>query len=76
MASSYTRGGSGWTLGEAFSPKEWSGTGTGYQGSAGVTIPEGVKGVSCCTEGHGLVGNIDDRWMVGLDDLVGLLQPW
>ena len=30
----------------------------------------------CCTEGHGLVGNIDDRWMVGLDDIRGLFQPW
>ena len=23
-----------------------------------------------------LVGTIGDRWMVGLDDLVGLFQPW
>jgi len=30
----------------------------------------------CCTEGHGLVGIIGDRWMVGLDDLRGLFQPW
>ena len=26
----------------------------------------------CSTEGHGLVGNTSDRWMVGLDDLRGL----
>jgi len=30
----------------------------------------------CCTEGHGLVGNIGDRGTVGLDDLRGLFQPW
>jgi len=30
----------------------------------------------CCTEGHGLVGNNGDRWMVGLDDLRDLFQPW
>ena len=28
-----------------------------------------------CTDQHGLVGNIGDRWMVGLDDLGGLFQP-
>ena len=28
------------------------------------------------TEGHGLVGNIGDRWMIGLEDLRGLFQPW
>ena len=30
----------------------------------------------CCTEGRGLVGNVGDRWMVGLDDLGNLFQPW
>ena len=30
----------------------------------------------CCTEGRGLVGNTDDRWTVGLNDLGGLYQPW
>ena len=29
-----------------------------------------------CDEGHGLVRAIGGRRMVGLDDLVGLLQPW
>jgi len=28
------------------------------------------------TEGHGLVGNTGDRWVVGLGDLRGLFQPW
>lgn len=28
----------------------------------------------CCTEGHGLVGNDDDRWTIGPYDLVGLSQ--
>ena len=47
------------------------------QGGGGVTIPGGVQGTyRCCTERHGLVGNIGDRWTVGLDDLGGLLQPW
>ena len=27
-------------------------------------------------EEHALVGNIGGRWMVELDDLVGLFQPW
>jgi len=30
----------------------------------------------CCMEGYGLVGNIGDRWMVRLDGLGGLFQPW
>ena len=30
----------------------------------------------CCTEGCGLVGNIGGRWMLGLDCLGGLFQPW
>ena len=30
----------------------------------------------CYTEDHGLVGNTVGRWMVGLDDLGGLFQPW
>ena len=46
------------------------------QGGGGVTNPRGVQEMlKCCTEGHGLVGNIVDRWTVGLDDLRGLLQP-
>ena len=27
-------------------------------------------------EGHGLVRTTGDRWMVGLDDPVGVFQPW
>ena len=47
------------------------------QGSGGVTIPGGAqKTFRCCTEGDGLVGNISDSWMVGLDDLRGLFQLW
>ena len=30
----------------------------------------------CCAEGHGSLRTIGDRWTVGLDDLVGLFQPW
>ena len=47
------------------------------QGGGGVTVPGGVQGTfRHCTEGRGLVGNIGDRWMIGLDDLGGLFQPW
>jgi len=47
------------------------------QGGGGVTVPGGVQEMlRCCTEGHGLVGSIGDRWMVVLDDLGGLFQPW
>jgi len=57
MASSCTRGDSGWMLGNT-SPREWSGTGMGWQGSGGVTIARGVQETFwCCTEGHGLVRN-------------------
>jgi len=35
-----------------------------------------MKMCRCCAEGRGLVGNIGERWMVGLDDLGGLFQPW
>ena len=27
-------------------------------------------------EGRGLVRTVGDRWMVGVNDLVGLFQPW
>ena len=47
------------------------------QGGDGVTVPGGVQEVfRCCTEGHGLVGNIGDRWTVGAGDLRGLFRPW
>ena len=46
-------------------------------GGAGVTVSGSVQETfTCCTEGHGLVENVGDRWMVGLDDFRGLLQPW
>jgi len=48
-----------------------------YQGGGGVTNPGGVQETfRYCTEGHVLVGYIDDTWIVGLDDLGGLFQPW
>ena len=47
------------------------------QGGGGVAVPGGVQETfKCLIEGHGLVGNIGDRQMVGLDDLRGLFQPW
>ena len=47
------------------------------QGGGGVAVPGGVEETfRCCTEGCGLVGSTGDRWVVGLDDVRGLLQPW
>ena len=47
------------------------------QGRGGVTDLGGVQGTfRCCVEGHGLMRTVGDGWMVGLDDLVGLFQPW
>ena len=47
------------------------------QGGGGVTDPGDVQAkFGFCVEGHGLVSTIGDGWMVGLDDLEGLFQPW
>lgn len=47
------------------------------QGSGGVTAPgSNQETCRCCTEGDGLVGSIGDIWMVGLDALGCLFQPW
>jgi len=47
------------------------------QGGGGVTVPGGVEQTfTCCTERHGIVGNTGGRWMIGLDDLGVLFQPW
>ena len=41
----------------------------------GVTDPGDVQErFGCCTERHGLVGNIGDKWMVELDELRGFFQ--
>jgi len=72
MASSCTRGGSGWTLGNT-TLKGWNGA---AQRGGGVTAPGGAqRAFGCCVEGHGLVRTIGERRMVGLDDPVGLFQP-
>ena len=56
--------------------KSGPGTGTGCPGRLW-SHPGGVQETfRCCTERHDLVGNVSDRWTVGLDDLRGLLQPW
>ena len=39
MASSCTRGGSGWRLGKVYSQKEWSALKQAAQGGGGVTVP-------------------------------------
>ena len=47
------------------------------QGGGGITNPVGIQEMfRRCTEGHGLVGNTGGSWMVGLDDLRGVFQPW
>ena len=47
------------------------------QGGGGVTDPGGVQGTfRRCVEGRGLVRTIGGRQTVGLDDPVGLFQPW
>lgn len=49
----------------------------GWNGGGGVTGPGGAQGTfKHCVEGHGLVGNICDRWMFWLDDLRCLFQLW
>ena len=35
-----------------------------------------ITKLRCCTEGHGLVGNIGDKWMIGLGDLRGIFKLW
>jgi len=45
------------------------------QGGGGDTVLRGVQEkFRCCSEGHGLVGNIGDMNMVGLDYLEGHFQ--
>ena len=70
MASSCTRGGLGWILGNTSSQKEWSDMGTAAQGGGGVTVPGGVpEPWRCGTEGCG-------QWAVLVDlNLRGLFQP-
>jgi len=47
------------------------------QRGGGVTDPGGVqRAFGCCAKGHGLVRTIGEGQMVGLDDPVGLFQPW
>lgn len=65
MASNCISGGSGWVSGTILSLEEWSGAGRGCPGRW--WGPGG--GQELCrygTAGHGLVGNIGGRRMVGL----------
>jgi len=61
IASSCTKGGSGWILRKA-SLKEWSWNRLPTDVvtvTEGVTVPGGVKKMfRCCTKGHGSVGKI------------------
>ena len=77
MSSSCARGGSGWilvknSLRNSGQVLEWA-----AQGRGGGTVPGDVQEMfRSCTVGYGLVGNIGDMWMIGVDDLRGLFQPW
>ena len=79
-ASSCTRGGQGWMLGNTSFFFFWERGQTlerAAQGCGGVIIPGGVQETfRYCTEGRGLLGNIGDRWVVELNNLGGLFQPW
>jgi len=51
--------------------------GCSFYNVSGVTVLKGVQEMfRCCIEGHNLVRNIGNRWMIGLDDLRGLFQSW
>jgi len=77
MASSCSRGGSVWVLGKAASPKNGQALERAAQGGDGVTMPgRAQETCRCGTEGCGLGGNVGSRWLVGLDDLRGLFQPY
>ena len=68
---------SDWLLGKSSSLESDQVPEQAAHGGGGVTVPEGVQETfTCCTERHGLVWNIGNRWTVGLDKLRGLYQPW
>ena len=69
MASSCAREDSGWVL-EKLLQKGGQALVQAAQGCDRVTIPETIQETfRCCTEGHGLLQTIADRWMLGLDNL-------
>ena len=77
MASSCAGEDSGWTLGSTTSLKGGQALAWAAQRGGGVTEPGGVqRAFGCCVEGHGLARTIGEGRMVGLDDPVGLFQPW
>ena len=60
-----------------YSQKSCEAVAQAAQGGGGATNPGGVQGTfGRCVEGHDLVRTVGDGWMVGLDDPVGLFQPW
>ena len=75
MASSCTRGDSGWMLGNTLQ-ESGQALERAPQEGGGVYITEGVQETfRCCTEGYCLMRATGDRWMIGLYGLGGLFQP-
>lgn len=74
-ASNSARGGSGWSLGKTILQNSGLTLELAAQGDGLVTGLGGVQETcGCCIKERGLEGNIGGMWMVGLDDVWGLLQ--
>ena len=75
MASSCSRGGSGWLLGKISLRKSSEAVAQAAQGGGGVTVSGGVEGMCGCGTEDMVNGHGGDGLAVGLDDLSGLFQP-
>ena len=75
MASSCTRGDSGWMLGNT-SPREWSGTRNRLPREVVASLFLEIFENSVDVAWRDMVSRHGDRWMVRLDYLRGLFQLW
>ena len=85
MASSCTRGGSGWTLGNISSQKSGDTLAQAAQEGGGVSVPGDVQVTcGCGTEGRGYEGMGEMHWRLdqmtlevfsNLNDLINLFSP-